>query len=90
MSADHSRLLRADVAADEAVDRVVEQLKAALHRNGILLPSLRSDIVPTRGQYLVELGRASQEVVLALAAVLDRAASSPLAREAAEGPEHLS
>jgi len=75
MSADQSRRMVWGDAAINDVDRMVEELKAALHRNGVQLPSLSSDVVPTRGEYLVELGRIPHSTAAALVAVLNQAAS---------------
>jgi len=56
------------------VDALVEELKGALRRNGLQLPSLRSDVMPTRGTYLLHLGRVSHEIARDLIAVLNLAA----------------
>jgi hypothetical protein len=68
------------------VDALVEELKEALRRNGIQLPSLWSDVMPTRGRYLVHLGRVPQEMARDLIVVLHLAADAGADSESAPPP----
>ncbi|MFD9070305.1 hypothetical protein [Streptomyces lasiicapitis] len=64
----------------EEAEETVEELRAALARAGISLPSLRVDpatVVREAPCPLVELGRCSVETAARLAATLGRGAANP-------------